>query len=87
MSQIGHLEDVRLRTLQGITRFQALYKGYKTRCIYKKRRAATIFLQSRESHCQLHIQSISKSSLMKTIILVEEIFLIVADVLFGIYQW
>lgn len=44
--QIGHLEDVRLRTLQGITQVQALYKGYKARCIYKKRRSTTIFLQS-----------------------------------------
>ncbi|KAG0563594.1 hypothetical protein KC19_8G043800 [Ceratodon purpureus] len=44
--QIGHLEDVRLRTLQGVTRVQALYKGYRVRCNYKQRRRTTIFLQS-----------------------------------------
>lgn len=45
LPQIGVLEDVRLRTLQGVTCLQALYRGYKVRCQYKKRRKTTIFLQ------------------------------------------
>ncbi|KAG0602597.1 hypothetical protein M758_10G025900 [Ceratodon purpureus] len=43
--QIGMLEDVRVRTLQGVARAQAVYKGYKVRLEYKKTRKTIIFLQ------------------------------------------
>ncbi|XP_024397400.1 myosin-1 [Physcomitrium patens] len=44
--QIGMLEDVRVRTLRSIDRAQAVYKGYKVRREYKKKRKAVVFLQS-----------------------------------------
>jgi len=44
--QIGMLEDLRQRTLQGVTRLQALYKGYKVRLMYRQKRKMTIYLQS-----------------------------------------
>lgn len=46
MVQIGMLEDLRQRTLQGVTRLQALYKGYKVRLMYRQKRKMTIYLQS-----------------------------------------
>ena len=46
MIQIGMLEDLRQRTLQGVTRLQALYKGYKIRLMYRQKRKMTIYLQS-----------------------------------------
>ncbi|XP_024403089.1 myosin-3 isoform X2 [Physcomitrium patens] len=46
VGQIGHLEDVRLRTLQSVIRVQALFRGYKDRCNYKHLRMTTIFVQS-----------------------------------------
>jgi hypothetical protein len=49
--QIGMLEDVRVRTLQGVARAQAVYKGYKVRLEFKKTRKTIIFLQC--SECSL----------------------------------
>ncbi|KAJ7297028.1 hypothetical protein O6H91_Y084700 [Diphasiastrum complanatum] len=44
--QIGMLEDVRLRTLQGIIGVQKVFRGYKDHKHYRQLRKSTIYLQS-----------------------------------------
>lgn len=47
--QIGKLEDLRLRTLQGVLAVQKVFRGYKERRAFKRLRRATICAQACKS--------------------------------------